>query len=77
MDLVWPVQANELFVMLPKPLAETLQAQGAVFYEWDVTTLPEGYPIQESHQFVRMVTSFATTDMEVEQFLALCVSVKR
>ena len=73
-EIIWPVQANELFVMLPKLLAQSLQAQGAVFYEWDITTLPEGYVIQESHQFVRMVTSFVTTDNEVEQFLALCAS---
>ena len=75
-DLVWPVQANELFLMLPKPLAETLQAKGAIFYEWDITTLPEGYVYQDTHLFARMVTSFATSEIEVTEFIKICKSFK-
>lgn len=70
-DMVWPVDANELFVMLPKEKAHFLQSQGAVFYDWDDTTLPAGYVVKETHQFVRMVTSFATTQSEVDEFISL------
>jgi threonine aldolase len=55
--LMWPVEANELFVTLPPAAIDRLSVAGAGFYRWD-----EGS--------IRLVTSFATTDEEVEQFLA-------
>lgn len=70
-DIVWPVDANELFLMLPKDKVHYLQSQGAVFYDWDDTTLPADYVVKETHQFVRMVTSFATTQSEVDEFISL------
>ena len=75
-ELVWPVEANELFVVLPSALASFLQSKGAVFYDWDSSTLPDGYKIKPSDQFVRMVTSFASCTEEVEAFLELIRSFK-
>src|SRR3954452_23935248 len=38
---VWPVEANEVFVMMPPPLQEALQAAGARFYPWTTNSLPK------------------------------------
>jgi threonine aldolase len=58
-----PVEANELFVRLPTIAAmKALEQAGAKFYEWEPPT--EGRPL------IRLVCSFATTDAEVDAFLA-------
>lgn len=59
--LAFPAEANELFVHLPPPLAAALQAKGAAFYGWP----------QLGPDVVRLVTSWATTDEEVDRFLAM------
>lgn len=55
-----PVEANEVFVRLPDPVIKALQADGAGFARWGAadTTL------------VRLVCSFATTEKDVDDFLA-------
>jgi threonine aldolase len=63
---VWPVQANELFVRLSKDADARLKAKGASYYPWPDRGLPQGMP----GTLVRLVTSFATTAEEVEQFVA-------
>lgn len=60
-----PVQANEVFAIMPRPLFETLQAKGAHFYDWPW----EGLAEDEIH--CRFVVSFATPSEHVEQFLGL------
>jgi threonine aldolase len=70
-ELVWPVSANELFVKLPKSLIKELRDQGAVFYEWPRNFVPADLQISENDEIVRMVTSFQTTDEEVERFVSL------
>src|SRR2546423_943128 len=37
---VWPVEANEVFVILPRPASERLKAKGASFYPWTTDSLP-------------------------------------
>jgi threonine aldolase len=59
-----PVQANEIFVAMPDDLIDSLQAEGAVFYRW--IDMPG-----EPNPVVRLVTSFATTAEQVEQFLSV------
>jgi len=49
-------------------LAETLQAAGAEFYQWPVNALPAGIPLKESDVFIRLVTSFATSDEHIAEF---------
>jgi threonine aldolase len=67
---MWPVEANILFVLLPQALHERLQAAGAHYYviHTDRTapaTVPSGYVL------VRLVTSFATTESSIDQFISL------
>ncbi len=59
-SLLHPVEANELFVTLPKASADRLFAAGHVFYHWP----------NEGADAYRLVTSFSTTEAEVAQFLA-------
>ncbi|MDE0875397.1 MAG: beta-eliminating lyase-related protein [Porticoccaceae bacterium] len=71
LQLVWPVESNELFVIMPKGLAEHLQAAGAEFYDWYVDTLPPNITINENEIFARLVTSFITQDAQCEDFCEL------
>ncbi|WP_417518432.1 threonine aldolase family protein [Minwuia sp.] len=57
-----PVEANELFVCLPDGAAGRLRADGASFYDMDAV----------GRNAVRLVTSFATTDAEVDRFINIC-----
>eukprot|EP01037_Dinobryon_pediforme_P007556 gene7556-biopygen4717 len=68
--LAWPVQANELFVILPRASAQALQAAGAVFYEWRNHALPARHQPKQNEAFIRLICSFATTEGEIEQFIA-------
>jgi threonine aldolase len=71
LDAVWPVQANEVFVALPKHADERLRAAGATYYPWSTNSLPPGAQVKSSHVLVRLVTSFATTDAEIARFSTL------
>ena len=71
LQLVWPVESNELFVIMPKGLAVHLQDAGAEFYDWYVTTLPPNITIGEQEIFARLVTSFVTQDTQREAFCDL------
>ncbi|MCW5749292.1 MAG: low specificity L-threonine aldolase [Alphaproteobacteria bacterium] len=61
--LLYPRQANELFVALPDAIAERLRAAGAKFYPW-----PSDRPGEHAWRFV---TSFATTPAQVARVLAV------
>ena len=60
--LLHPVEANELFVTLPKSIADRLFARGHRFYNWP-NEGPDAY---------RLVTSFATAEDDVNTFLNDC-----
>jgi threonine aldolase len=62
--LVQHVQANEIFAAMPDELIEALQAGGAHFYRW-IEVPGVASPV------VRLVTSFATTEAEVQAFIDL------
>src|SRR5262245_62074054 len=64
---VWPVEANEVFVALPQGVRERLEAEGASFYLWTTESL--SVVLAPDAALVRLVTSFATTEREVERFL--------
>jgi threonine aldolase len=68
---VWPVEANEVFVALPRSADERLRAAGASYYPWSSQSLPAGMRIPVDRVLVRLVTSFATTDGEIAQFVGL------
>jgi threonine aldolase len=71
LEPVWPVEANELFVVLPQSIEARLRAAGARFYTWPTETLPAGIKVPPDSTLVRLVTSFATTMQDVERFVAV------
>lgn len=66
----WPVQANEVFAILPAALAARLRQAGAVFYDWPEQSLPPGAGLRAHECHVRFVTSFASTSTQVDVLLA-------
>jgi threonine aldolase len=67
---VWPVEANELFVVLPHEADRRLREAGATYATWPREFLPEGTAVDEDAVFARLVTSFATSESDIEQFVA-------
>ena len=66
--LLHPVEANELFVVVPEEWARTLEAQGFHFYRWQ-------YHVPENGITIRLVTSFATPKADVDEFLAAAAAI--
>ena len=60
-----PVEANEVFAIMPRQTFDAVQAAGAKFYEWPMS----GLASDEIH--CRFVLSFATPQKHVEQFVGL------
>ena len=67
--LLRQVDANELFLEVPERIAAGLEAQGFHFYRWQ-------YLVAESGVTIRLVTSFATTAADVDEFLAAISALK-
>jgi threonine aldolase len=65
---VWPVEANLVFVLLPRALDAELKAAGADYY----VRPSGGLDVGADRVLVRLVTSFATTRDEIERFVELC-----
>jgi threonine aldolase len=68
---VWPVDANLVFVVLPKVADARLRAAGASYYVRQSESLPPGITIGVDRMLVRLVTSFATSENEVDRFADL------
>ncbi len=69
--LVWPVEANIVFVLLPRALDARLKAAGAAYYVRDSALAGNDVAIGPDRMLVRLVTSFATQRPEIEQFVSL------
>lgn len=63
---VYKVQANELFIILPEAVVESLEKKGIIFYVWKYS-MENGVRVA----LVRFVTSFATSDDEVSYLISL------
>ncbi|MGO9931556.1 MAG: threonine aldolase family protein [Steroidobacteraceae bacterium] len=61
--LLHPVQANELFVELPEATVAALEKLGFQFHRWPLHAAETGAAI-------RLVTSYATSSAEVDEFIA-------
>lgn len=61
-EFVIPPQTNMVFVSFPKPLVEEL-AKKVMFEIWPIVT--------ETHQTIRLVTSWGTEEREIDAFLNL------
>jgi threonine aldolase len=67
----WPTQANEVFVFAPTSRLAAWRAGGAVFYDWPTRGVPPERAARPEETLIRLVTSFETSDAEIESFLAL------
>jgi threonine aldolase len=67
--VVFPVEANEIFVVMPKALDRALRAQGASYFDWMPDSLDGG--LGEDEVFMRFVLSYATPSEAVEKLLAV------
>jgi threonine aldolase len=65
---VWPVEANLVFVVLSRALDAKLRAAGASYY----VRSNDGLDIGAQNVLVRLVTSFATTEEDVDHLVKLC-----
>jgi threonine aldolase len=65
---LWPVEANLMFVVLPRALDARLQAAGANYYVRN----SDGLDIGADNVLIRLVTSFSTADDDIESFVDLC-----
>jgi threonine aldolase len=59
-EILHPVDANEIFLTLPLAVADGLEAEGVRFYRWT----------QGPRPMIRLVASFETTAAEVDAVLA-------
>ena len=65
LEIIYPVEANLVFVSLPESLFHKLQSAGAKYYDWG--------PWEKGRRLARFVTSFATTEGEIGQLLTACM----
>jgi threonine aldolase len=65
---LWPVDANLVFVVLPRVVDERLKAAGARYY----VRSSAGLTLGDNHVLARLVTSFATKEEEIEHFVNIC-----
>ena len=65
--LAWEPEANEVFVVIAKDVADRQRETGAVFYPWQA---PGGFSgkIEADEAMYRFVTSFATTVEDIDKF---------
>ena len=68
---VWPVEANLVFIVLPKTVEARLTAAGAQFYVRHSESLPDQIKVAADQCVIRLVTSFATRDDEVDRLVTL------
>jgi threonine aldolase len=68
--LAWPTEANEVFAIMPRALDAKLKAAGANYHPWSELSLPESETVRPDEILIRLVTAFATTEGEIERFLA-------
>ncbi len=64
-----PVQANEVFAILPRDLNDRLLAAGTHYYDWMPDSLGAG--ISGDEIFARFVLSFATPEADIQKLLQL------
>jgi threonine aldolase len=69
--IVWPVEANIVFALLPDALDAKLKAAGAAYYVRSDALAGGDVAIAPDYVLVRLVTSFATQRPEIEEFVSL------
>jgi threonine aldolase len=69
--LAWPTEANEVFVVAPTTIVGMWRAAGAAFYQWSTRSLAGDRTPREGETLVRLVTSFETSQEEIDRLLDL------
>ena len=72
--LVWPTQANEVFLAAPAERVAAWSDAGAAFYVWTTRSAPPETAARPGETLLRLVTSFETSQAEIDAFLALAQS---
>jgi threonine aldolase len=67
--ILHPVEANELFVAMPEEAVKSLESKGFDFYRWPLHAAGSGVTI-------RLVTCFATSSADVDEFIAAASSIE-
>ncbi|MDI7860509.1 low specificity L-threonine aldolase [Rhizobiaceae bacterium n13] len=67
--LGWDTHSNEVFAVLKKEAAEAATAKGTKFYDWPIPADMPGL-VGPDEVLIRLVTSFATTESDVSDFIA-------
>ena len=67
----WPVEANELIVVMPRALHAYLQSNDVACYDWYPDSLPAGMALGEDEMPVRFVTSWSSTTEEIASLRAV------
>jgi len=67
--LAWPREANEVFPIIPKTLDRTLKAAGIHYNPWTELSLPETERVADHEILIRLVTSWATREDDVQRLL--------
>ncbi len=68
-SLAWPTQTNEVFALVKKWKAEELRNKGAIFYDWHGVPEYLHNTMEKDDILIRLVTSFATSQDEIDQFV--------
>ncbi len=69
---VWPVEANIVFAILPQRIDAALRQAGARYYVRASESMPPRLRLGAGDMLVRLVPSFATSEDDVDRFVA-CV----
>lgn len=69
--LAWESTANEVFPIISRAALANIRAAGGFCHEWPADALPPDLRPGPDETLVRLVTSWANTDADVEQFLSL------
>jgi threonine aldolase len=62
-ELAHPVEANEIFALLPNPMVRSIREAGVQFYDWAAA--------ENGRMLVRFVLSFLTPEEDIERFSAI------
>jgi threonine aldolase len=68
--LAWDAPANEVFAIWTSETSLRLRAAGARFGEWDGRSALADAGLTGGENLLRLVTSFATTDDQIDRFLS-------
>jgi threonine aldolase len=71
LQIVWPVEANLVFALVPEMLDKKLKAAGAAYYIRRPDMLADNTSVSDKGLLARLVTSFATTENDIENFVRL------